>query len=164
MGFPVGTNLRRIETWKSIIEKFKARLSSWKARHISLGGRVVLINAVLSNLPVYFLSPVIAPKSVLKKLTRIQRLFLWGGSEDMNKISWMKWDVVCKPKSKGGLGVRNLEVFNLSLLGKWKWRLLNDSNALWWQVVKERYGEVFNPWQNMQGSSVKAHDSFGGKI
>jgi hypothetical protein len=32
--------------------------------------------------------------------------------------------------------------FNLSLLGKWCWRLLVDEDGLWYRVLKARYGEV----------------------
>lgn len=40
LGLPVGANLRKVETWKPVNEKFKRKLSTWKARHISLGGRL----------------------------------------------------------------------------------------------------------------------------
>jgi hypothetical protein len=43
---------------------------------------------------------------------------------------------VCKEKSKGGLGVRDLEVVNLSFLTKWRWRLLDREDlALWKEVL-----------------------------
>jgi len=42
---------------------------------------------------------------------------------------------------RGGLGVRRLGEFNLSLLGKWCWRLLADKEGLWYRVLKARHGE-----------------------
>ena len=68
---------------------------------------------------------------------RIQREFLWGGGR---KINWVRWSLVCKPKEEGGLGVRDVRVVNLSLLAKWKWRLIQGRNALWKEVLVERYG------------------------
>jgi len=50
--------------------------------------------------------------------------------------------LVCKPKKDGGLGVRDVRAVNLSLLAKWKWRLLNDGEALWKEVLLEKYGRV----------------------
>ncbi|KEH37467.1 hypothetical protein MTR_2g038700 [Medicago truncatula] len=47
-----------------------------------------------------------------------------------------------KAHSQGGLGVRKLGDFNLSLLDKWCWRLLVDKNGLWYRVLKARYGEI----------------------
>jgi hypothetical protein len=55
-------------------------------------------------------------------------------------MNWIKWDVVCLPKKKGGLGVRDVRVVNISLLTKWRWRLLNDDASLWKEVLKSKYG------------------------
>nr|GFA42683.1 hypothetical protein [Tanacetum cinerariifolium]GFA46417.1 hypothetical protein [Tanacetum cinerariifolium] len=40
LGIPVGFNMLRIKDWNPIIDKFKKRLSKWKAKMISIGGRV----------------------------------------------------------------------------------------------------------------------------
>jgi hypothetical protein len=66
----------------------------------------------------------------------------WGGCEVSKKIAWIKWDSVCLPMSRGGLGVRRLGEFNLSLLDKWCWRMLVDKDGLWYRVLKAQYGEV----------------------
>jgi hypothetical protein len=78
---------------------------------------------------------------VWKKVRRIQREFLWGGRRGRKKINWIKWDTVCLPKDKGGLGVRDVRVVNISLLSKWRWRLLDNTNAVWKDVLKSKYGE-----------------------
>jgi hypothetical protein len=53
----------------------------------------------------------------------------------------VKWEVVCKDKRKGGLGVRKLEVVNQSLLMKWRWRLLNsEDSSLSKEVLVAKYG------------------------
>jgi len=44
-------------------------------------------------------------------------------------------------KEEGGLGVRRLREFNLALLGKWWWRILQEQGNLWYQVLCARYGE-----------------------
>jgi hypothetical protein len=44
------------------------------------------------------------------------------------------------PRDKGGLGVKNLELFNLALLSKWKWRMLSDVEAMWMSLIRFRYG------------------------
>lgn len=95
-----------------------------------MGGRVVLLNAVLTSLPVYYLSFYKAPKKVINSLIQIQRRFLWGGLGEGRKISWVSWGVVCRPREEGGLGVRNLFIFNLALIGKWRWRMLYEGEGL----------------------------------
>jgi hypothetical protein len=41
-----------------------------------------------------------------------------------------------------GLGVRNLRLMNISLLTKWRWRLIGCDEALWKNVLRSKYGEV----------------------
>lgn len=94
-------------------------------------GRITLINLVLASLPLYYFSFFKARKKVIKEMVQIQRKFLGGGSEDGRKIAWVRWSRVCLPKESGGLGIRNMEIFNIVLLGKWKWRMLADKNSVW---------------------------------
>jgi hypothetical protein len=79
---------------------------------------------------------------VLKDLVSIQRRFLWGGGLDTNKMCWVSWDRICQSKDRGGLGIKNLALFNSSLLCKWKWRCLDDSEAPWYALLKFRYGSL----------------------
>lgn len=51
----------------------------------------------------------------------------------------MKWDLICKPKEEGGLGVKDLEKFNWALLGKWTWRLLQEDHKLWSKIIRSKY-------------------------
>ena len=75
----------------------------------------------------------------MDKLVRLQRRFLWGGDQQQHKIAWVKWDIVCLPKEAGGLGVKDTNSFNLSLLGKWKWSLFQSQGELWARVLESKY-------------------------
>ncbi|KHN37114.1 Putative ribonuclease H protein, partial [Glycine soja] len=98
-----------------IIIKCERALAKWKQRHLSFGGRATLIQSVLTFIPIYFLSFFRIPKKVVDKLVRVQKRFLWGGGPDNNKIAWIKWETVCLPKEKGGLGIKDINTFNLAL-------------------------------------------------
>ena len=117
---------------------------------------MVLLNAVLSALPTYYFSMMKAPSSITQKLIQLQRNFLWGGrvGDERRRIPWVAWDLVCRAKEDGGLGVKNLKAFNSALLSKWAWRLLTGGNALWVQVVKSRYGDF---WDNMEWFVANKH-------
>jgi len=67
--------------------------------------------------------------------------FFGWGSEVLSKIHWIGWQTICLRKEDGGLGVRQLREFNLSLLGKWCWRLLVGRGGFWYRVLAARYGE-----------------------
>jgi len=108
---------------------------------------VTLINSVLTSIPIYFLSFFMVPKQVVKKIVRLQRNFLWGGSSDQIKIPWIRWETVCLPKEQGGLGVKDITSFNISLLGKWKWDLLQNQGETWTRVLEAKYGG----WRSLDG-------------
>ncbi|KEH40277.1 hypothetical protein MTR_1g026690 [Medicago truncatula] len=131
LGLPVGANHGRAITWDHLVGHLNKRLNSWGNRYISLGGRIVLLNSVLNAIPIYYLSFMKMSVKVWRKIVRIQRDFLWGGVEGGRKIAWVKWSKVCLPKARGGLGVRDVRKVNLSLLAKWRWRLIHGENLLW---------------------------------
>ncbi|GKB63320.1 reverse transcriptase domain, reverse transcriptase zinc-binding domain protein [Tanacetum coccineum] len=49
LGLPTGENMRRIGAWNTVIEKFKKRLSEWKAKSMSFGGHLTLVKSVLGD-------------------------------------------------------------------------------------------------------------------
>nr|GEW58016.1 cysteine-rich receptor-like protein kinase [Tanacetum cinerariifolium] len=83
-----------------ILAVFHKRLSKWKSKSLSFGGRLTLIKPVLGSLGVYYFSSFKAPKKVICKLESIRRKFFWGGGVDENKISWIAWDKVISPRDK----------------------------------------------------------------
>jgi hypothetical protein len=54
--------------WKMIEERIEKKLSSWKGKYLSMGGRLVLINLVLTSLTMFMLSFFEVPKEVLEKI------------------------------------------------------------------------------------------------
>ena len=71
LGIPIGANPRRCQTWDPIITKCERKLATWKQRHFSFGGRVTLINSVLTSIPIYFFSFFRVPNRVVDKLVSI---------------------------------------------------------------------------------------------
>nr|GEU37394.1 reverse transcriptase domain, reverse transcriptase zinc-binding domain protein [Tanacetum cinerariifolium] len=78
LGIPVASKMPRIKEWNPIIEKFKKRLSKWKANMLSIGGRSTLITSVLGSLGVYYISLFPMPKQVNKRLESLRANFFWG--------------------------------------------------------------------------------------
>jgi len=55
LGIPLHYKRISNKDWKIIEDRFERKLSTWKGKLLSYGGRLTLINSVLSNLSVYML-------------------------------------------------------------------------------------------------------------
>ncbi|XP_023762752.1 uncharacterized protein LOC111911201 [Lactuca sativa] len=66
LGIPVGQNLTRISAWARVIDRFRSKLSKWKTKSLSIGGRLTLVKSVLGSLESYMMSIFLTPLSVLK--------------------------------------------------------------------------------------------------
>ena len=83
---------------------------------MSYGGRLVLINSVLMSMPMFLLSFFEVPVGVRKRLDFYRSHLFWQSDEIKRKYMLIRWDIVCRPKDQGGLGVENLEIKNRCLL------------------------------------------------
>ncbi|GJZ82479.1 hypothetical protein Tco_0647652 [Tanacetum coccineum] len=140
LGLPVGKSMHFCDGWSDVVNRIRNRLSAWKSKSLSIGGRLTLVNSVLDSIPIYFLSIFKAPTKIINLLESLRRRFFWGFKEDQHGISWDKWDYILASPKFGGLGVGSLLAKNLALLGKWKWRFLTEKDALWRKVVSCFYG------------------------
>ncbi|KAK8461993.1 hypothetical protein SEVIR_1G125301v4 [Setaria viridis] len=59
LGIPMHYNKLRNADWSIIEERFKCKLSTWKAKHLSYWGLLILLNSVLSSLPMFMMSGVL---------------------------------------------------------------------------------------------------------
>ena len=119
-------------------ERLQIRLNSWKDKLLSLGGRLVLINSILTNMVLYMISFFQLLKGVLKRLDYFRSRFFWQGDSEKKKYRLTKWSVLCCPKDQGGLGVHDLEVKNRALLGKWLFKLLSE-DGVWQTLLRRKY-------------------------
>jgi hypothetical protein len=69
-----------------------------------------MTNEVLSSLPTFFMCTFKLHKTIIKQIDKYRKHCLWRGS-DINARTRPKaaWELVCLPKSEGGLRVINLD-------------------------------------------------------
>jgi hypothetical protein len=58
------------------------------------------------------------PTSVLGKLRQIIFSFLWSGCKEKNRPHLINWEILAKPNSAGGWGIKHLASFNKALMAK----------------------------------------------
>ncbi|KAI8555897.1 hypothetical protein RHMOL_Rhmol05G0210300 [Rhododendron molle] len=103
---------------------------------------------MLSSLPTYLRPLFVIPVSVVKRLEKIQRDFLWVGVGEEFKYHLVDWETLCTPVREGGLRVRSLKLFNQALLGKWLWRFACERERWWRKVVVAKYGCEWGGWSS----------------
>nr|GEU65718.1 RNA-directed DNA polymerase, eukaryota [Tanacetum cinerariifolium] len=89
LGSIVGDNMARQQAWGGIVDRVKKKLSKWKMKMLSIGGRLTLVKSVLGSLPIYNFSIFKVPKCVLNELEGIRRKFFNGHVQDSKKASWL---------------------------------------------------------------------------
>jgi hypothetical protein len=62
LGLPLSDKKLPKEFYYGLIHQEEKRLAGWKAETLSIGGRLVLLNSVLSSKPLYFMSVFFLPK------------------------------------------------------------------------------------------------------
>ena len=67
--------------WDDVVLKLKIRLSKWKAKTLSIGGRLTLLKSVLGASPLYNMLIFKVPKGVLKVMESIRSNFFKGASQ-----------------------------------------------------------------------------------
>jgi hypothetical protein len=63
----------------------------------------------------------------------------WGFEGGKNKMHWRSWDWLTTPKFMGGMGFRDMKLFNQAMLGRQCWRLMAEPDSLCAKVLKGRY-------------------------
>lgn len=139
LGLPLTLKKPNKDLFLPLIEKIESKLAGWKSKLISRGGRLQLMNSVISSIPIYFMSSFLLPIWVIKRIDKIRRDFLWGKIDSRRGIPLINWEVACLPKEFDGMGAANLNFRNKALILRWWWRLYKMPECLWAQTVQHLY-------------------------
>ncbi|GJS96725.1 RNA-directed DNA polymerase, eukaryota [Tanacetum coccineum] len=117
LGVMVGECMSQRSAWVDTVHKLQSRLSKWKVKTLSIGGRLTLLKSVLGASPLYNMSIYKVPKGVLKVMEIIRSKFFNGADSLDRKITWVAWDKV--------------------------WRFISRDGSLWFKVIQALYGSRF---------------------
>ena len=106
---------------------------------MSSAGKDVLIKAVAQAISTYAMSCFDLTKSLCDDIGRMVCRFWWAQQENENKMHWISWERLCSRKKKGGVGYRDLHLFNLAMLARQGWRLIVELDSLCAQVLRAKY-------------------------
>uniref|UniRef100_A0A8R7URI1 Uncharacterized protein n=1 Tax=Triticum urartu TaxID=4572 RepID=A0A8R7URI1_TRIUA len=117
LGLPLSPLKLPISAYDPLLLSFDRYLSGWRALLLSSGGRLVLCNAVLNNLPTYFMCSFLLPPGAVEQIDRRRHAFFWTGKDTCSGARCLiAWDKVCVDVQEGGFGICDLRWQNMCLL------------------------------------------------
>jgi len=78
----------------------------------------------------------------VEKINSIIHRFWWAGVQEdevSNPIAYRSWEDICKPTEHGGLGIRDLETVNKSLIIHPAWNIATYKNPFLADILKAKY-------------------------
>nr|GEX99612.1 RNA-directed DNA polymerase, eukaryota [Tanacetum cinerariifolium] len=116
LGMKVGGHMSRLHEWNEVVDRVKKRMSRWKMKTLSIGGRLTLLRSVLGSMTTFHMSIFKVPSKVLCTMESIRSHFFNGIELGGKNVSWISWK-------------------------KWIWRFLSQDQSLWVWVIKAIHGE-----------------------
>ncbi|XP_048611432.1 uncharacterized protein LOC125585793 [Brassica napus] len=145
LGIPEDISGSKCKLFAFLKDKLMHRVNGWTGRWLSKGGKEVLIKSILLALPTYVMSTFLLPLEICENLASAIARFWWSSNPPKRGIHWAKWEKVCLPREEGGIGFRMIHEFNLALLAKQLWRLVQFPDSLVARVLKGRYYKLTSP-------------------
>ncbi|XP_057451835.1 uncharacterized protein LOC130743612 [Lotus japonicus] len=128
LGLPTIIGKSKTQIFSFVKDRVWKKLKGWKEKSLSRAGREVLVKAVDQSIPSYVMSCFLLPDGIW-----------WGGDVTKRGMHWLSWKSLCKSKDRGGIGFRDFKKFNMALVAKNRWRLLNCPDSLLGKVFKAVY-------------------------
>lgn len=139
LGLPKKNCWSKKQAFAYIQDRLSSRINSWSAKLLSKWGKKVLLKSVAQALPTYIMCCFLLPQDNIRKLMSSISNFWWSSKQNSLGLHWIAWDKICLPHDQDGLGFRDLKYFNLAVLAKQLWRLLQHPSSLLARVLKGRY-------------------------
>lgn len=129
----------RVSTFSFILDKVDQKLQTWGNKTLSKAGKIMLLKTSAQTVPNFWMSLMLIPSEVCQGIEKKFNAFWWGKNSSSGGIRWLSWDKLCEVKEDVGLGFKNLREFNVAMLAKQAWRLVNDCNSVVTALMKARY-------------------------
>ncbi|XP_056687933.1 uncharacterized protein [Spinacia oleracea] len=157
LGVPICSKRIYVAQCDMLVDKMTARIKICSSRNLSYVVRNQLINFVLLSLHMYWAQIYILPKNVLQEITKICRAFLWSGHAYSSKPSSGAWHKTCSSKQIGGLGFRDVVLWNTANMGKYVWGLATKQDNIWVKWVTSAYLKNGEWWGYQPSNSASRY-------
>lgn len=126
-------------TFRYLFDQMWKRANGLSDRPLSRKGNEVMLKAVIQTIPTYVMSCFQLPVLTCELMRKAIANQWWGFENGKRNMHWRSWDWLSTPKALGGMGFRDMELFNQAMLGRQCWHLITDPSSLCARVLKGRY-------------------------
>lgn len=143
-----------------IVDNIKVKLANWKAKVLSMVGRIQLVKSTILSMLIHYLSIYHWSGSIVKMIEKWLRNFIWSGNRDIKKTVTVAWKTCCIKQNEGGLGILSLKDYNSTTDLHQLWKFINDTQC-WTKMLKARvlrngrlikYATKSFIWQGIKGA------------
>lgn len=85
LGASLGNSPKKVKFWDPLVQNLHKKMKQWKNAGSSIAGRLIILKAVLNSIPIYWLNLYKIPATVIKRIDKIRRDFLWNGLDNSNR-------------------------------------------------------------------------------
>lgn len=148
LGVPLVTKKLTLLNCEVLLQQIKGKFSSWSSKSLSFAGRLLLIKMVIAGINTFWCSTFILSKACVKKINSLCSVFLWKGDIESHNTARVSWEAVTKSKKEGGLGIKDLSLWNKACCLKLIWLLFFQSGSIWvaWFIEEVLQGSLSNLW------------------
>jgi exonuclease III len=130
LGIPVGKVRNENEFWNNVIAKIEKIYNIWKARDLSLLGRVHIIKSLGMSTVMFASNMMNIGEKIMQQIEKLNYSFLWHGTNNL-----MKKEICTLPRLMGGLGMFDLSIAVKSQRVRWVRRILQNNKNESWKIM-----------------------------
>ncbi|XP_013595094.1 PREDICTED: uncharacterized protein LOC106303347 [Brassica oleracea var. oleracea] len=148
LGVPLSSKKLSLANCEVLLHQIKGKMTSWSAKTLSFAGRLLLIKTVIAGINNFWCSTFILPKECIRRINSICGHFLWQRNLEGVHNARVSWEMVTKTKKEGGLGIKDLGIWNKACCLKLIWLLFFQSGSVWvaWYRNEVLNGCINNFW------------------
>ena len=98
-----------------------------------------MINSVAQSIAVFAMGCFDITKEMCNQISAMIPKYWWSNQDKEKCTHCVSWEKLVASKSDGGLGFRDLYSFNMAVLAKQGWRLIENQESLCARILKAKY-------------------------
>lgn len=127
LGLYVGHNkkINYEKNWREKIEAIEKIIQSWKHRHLTLMGKILLVKMLLLPKVIFAATNTSTPDNVIQDINKLLYRFIWNGPDKIKR------NIITSTNEQGGLGMIDVESFFTGIKSSWISRYIVSKNQPW---------------------------------